>query len=84
MGRAGEKAIKILVAGNGAGFEPAKLQAVEGRTGSFGLFSMRERLASLGGRMEVASDPGRRSHVTLIVPMGRLKTELALGSIHTA
>ncbi len=76
MSQAGEKGIKVLVTDKGAGFEPATLQAKEGRAGGFGLFSLRERIASLGGRMEVKSAPGRGSRFTLIMPLRRSNAEL--------
>lgn len=76
MSRLGEDQIKIQVTDQGAGFEPAKLQAREGMAGGFGLFSLRERLKSLGGQFEVESAPGRGSRFTLIVPVGRSTAEL--------
>jgi PAS domain S-box-containing protein len=76
MSRVGEDRLKILVTDKGAGFEPAKLQVREGMAGGFGLFSLRERLASLGGQMEVESAPGVGSRFTLIVPLGGSQGEL--------
>jgi signal transduction histidine kinase len=84
MSRVGENGIKILVADKGTGFEPTKIQAREGRAGGFGLFSLRERLALLGGHMEVESAPGHGSRFTLIVPLGRSNASLTPGSTHTA
>lgn len=71
MSRLGNDRIRILVTDKGAGFEPAKLQVREGMAGGFGLFSLRERLKSLGGQLEVESAPGLGSRFTLIVPVGR-------------
>ena len=39
--------------------------------GGFGLFSIRERLELLGGRMEVDAAPGRGTRVTIVAPRRR-------------
>jgi signal transduction histidine kinase len=36
---------------------------------SFGLFSTRERLERLGGRLEITSQPGKGATVTMVVPL---------------
>jgi signal transduction histidine kinase len=38
--------------------------------GGFGLFSIRERFASIGGGMDIDSAPGEGSTITLTVPLG--------------
>lgn len=53
---------------DGRGFDAAVL---EGRSGGFGLFSIRERLEPLGGGMRVDSRPGRGARITLRLPPGR-------------
>ena len=40
--------------------------------GTFGLFSIRERIEHLGGSMRVESGDGRGTVVTLTVPLGSL------------
>ena len=67
--------IRIVVSEDGVGFDPAKLHAREGGAGGFGLFSIRERLDLLGGRMEVDSAPGRGSRFTLLVPLASTTAE---------
>jgi CheY-like chemotaxis protein len=61
----------ITVADQGAGFDPAKLvdRAKGGQVG-WGLFSIRERLMLLGGRLDIESAPGRGTRFRLIVPRG--------------
>jgi len=58
----------ITVSDPGKGFDPT-----EGKTGrpesGFGLFSIRERLLTLGGRCEINSAPGKGTSVNLIAPM---------------
>jgi signal transduction histidine kinase len=57
--------IKIDVEDDGIGFNPAGNEdLLAGRTG-FGLFSIRERLHQLDGRVEIDSCPGRGTRVTL-------------------
>jgi len=60
--------LEIQVSDQGRGFDPA--QAATAGTGSagFGLFSIRERLAYLGGHMEMESTPGQGCRVRLRVP----------------
>jgi signal transduction histidine kinase len=60
--------IELVVADKGAGFDPARLEAAHSTTGGFGLFSIRERLSYLGGRMHIDAAPGQGSRFTLIAP----------------
>ncbi|MCE5279744.1 MAG: PAS domain S-box protein [Planctomycetaceae bacterium] len=63
--------IEVTVADEGAGFDPAALAAKAGKGGGFGLFSVRERLDLLGGKMEIDSLPGRGSRFKLVAPLQR-------------
>ena len=58
----------ITVTDQGAGFDPAALD--DERTGNtgLGLLSIRERLALLGGRLEIDSSPGRGAQFHLVSP----------------
>ncbi len=59
--------LQVSVEDEGKGFDPAQLaQRLERR--SFGLFSVRERIEGLGGRMLVHSARGRGTQVLLIIP----------------
>jgi signal transduction histidine kinase len=60
--------VVVRVEDDGPGFDPAAARA-GGSTG-FGLFSVRERLGQVGGRLEVDSAPGRGARLTLAVPAG--------------
>jgi PAS domain S-box-containing protein len=61
-------AIEIVVHDDGAGFDPSSL--VHGRrTGGFGLFNIRERIARLGGRFDVDSSTGGGTRVVLTSPL---------------
>jgi CheY-like chemotaxis protein len=64
-----DNAVCITVADEGVGFDPEKLveRARASRVG-WGLFSIRERLTLLGGRLDIESAPGRGTRFRLIVP----------------
>ena len=60
--------IQIDVRDEGVGFDPCAAPAGGGQGGGFGLFSIRERLGLLGGRMAIDSAAGKGTNVTLWVP----------------
>lgn len=60
--------IRVIVEDNGKGFETMKDDLRPGRHGGFGLFSIRERLRLLGGRLEVESAPGKGARVVVTAP----------------
>jgi signal transduction histidine kinase len=62
--------VLICVSDNGVGFDAAEVRAREGTAGSFGLFSLRERLGALGGSVDVISAPGGGTRVDLRAPLG--------------
>jgi len=65
--------VRISVRDAGRGFDPAVLTRRHPDAG-FGLFSVRERLQDLGGRMAVTAAPGRGCTVVLEVPTEELAT----------
>jgi CheY-like chemotaxis protein/anti-sigma regulatory factor (Ser/Thr protein kinase) len=60
--------VEITVADSGIGFDPAQLGTSAPTTGGFGLFSIRERLNYLGGRMVIHAAPGQGSVFTIVTP----------------
>ena len=62
----GEVALEVRDAG--AGFDPAELGPGGDRVSGFGLFSIRERLEALGGRIAIESAPGQGACFTLFAP----------------
>jgi CheY-like chemotaxis protein len=60
--------IGLMVCDRGRGFDPQEL----GKTHGFGLFSIRERVEMLGGRMKIRSAEGRGSTFSMVVPDGEL------------
>jgi signal transduction histidine kinase len=65
-----DEGLRIVVADDGCGFDPAPAMKPERRRG-LGLAGIRERVASLGGRFFVESQPGQGAEVILEVPLGR-------------
>jgi CheY-like chemotaxis protein/anti-sigma regulatory factor (Ser/Thr protein kinase) len=73
-------ALKIVVRDRGVGFEPDPTNAaVDSSNGGFGLFSIAERVQSLGGRLDVESAPQQGTRVTLIVPIESLPSDADKG-----
>ena len=61
--------LEIVVSDKGAGFDPVRLRARKGKGGGLGLFSLRQRLESLGGQLVVESAPGLGSRFILRLPL---------------
>lgn len=72
--------MRIDVTDDGVGFDPAHIGNVTG----YGLFSIRERLAPLGGQFDIDSVPGAGTHAILRIPLREAEqqeTQLKSGSI---
>lgn len=68
VGRRGKR-IVLVIADDGVGFDISSV-AVNSMTHSgFGLFSIRQRMETLGGQVDVDSLPGRGSTVTVTAPL---------------
>jgi two-component system NarL family sensor kinase len=65
--------IVISVKDEGVGMDPSTRASVKPGTNGFGLFSIRERLGFMGGRVEISSKRGQGTCVTLFVPVEKLK-----------
>jgi signal transduction histidine kinase len=63
--------ISIHVADDGTGFNASKRSYHIAEARGFGLFSIRERLHSLGGHMDVRSQVGRGARIILVAPLRR-------------
>ncbi|MCX5889796.1 MAG: PAS domain S-box protein [Deltaproteobacteria bacterium] len=61
--------VDIEVADDGVGIDYGKSDTRLGSSGGFGLFSIRERLHYLGGRLEIDSEEGKGTRITLTVPL---------------
>jgi signal transduction histidine kinase/PAS domain-containing protein len=61
--------IYIFVRDDGIGFNASELDGRKGRRGGFGLFSLRERLANIGGNLKIESETDNGTKVTLTAPL---------------
>lgn len=59
----------LTVEDKGVGMDPMKRLFGKAASEGFGLFGIRERLGFMGGRVELASKPGKGTSVTLFVPL---------------
>jgi PAS domain S-box-containing protein len=61
--------VRIDIEDDGIGFDTAELDAAASGSDGFGLFSIRERFHTLGGRLEIHSEPGRGTRASLLLPL---------------
>jgi len=64
-----ENNIRISIEDDGIGFDLADISYKIMESGTFGLFSVRERLILIGGYFEINSVPGQGTQITLIAPL---------------
>jgi len=64
----GKDGVTLVVQDGGAGFDTRLLERSPRAFGGFGIFSIRERLALHGGRLDIESAPGKGSRFTLWLP----------------
>ena len=63
------QSIRTTVADDGAGFDVSVINSADCSKGGFGLFSIRERVKSLNGNIQITSRPGIGSEVTVLLPV---------------
>jgi PAS domain S-box-containing protein len=63
-----DRQVRIDVVDKGVGFNAEHAQAGGDRTGGFGLFSIRERLELMGGRLEVHTAAGEGTRASIFAP----------------
>jgi two-component system sensor histidine kinase EvgS len=61
--------VKVIVRDDGAGFDANTISQSIKTEGGFGLFSIKERMADLGGSLEIISEPGKGTEAILAVPL---------------
>jgi signal transduction histidine kinase len=61
--------LRILVEDDGVGFVPETVTDRPNHEGAFGLFSIYESMADVGGSVKIVSTPGKGSRVILIAPL---------------
>ncbi|MBX3180794.1 MAG: response regulator [Candidatus Hydrogenedentes bacterium] len=67
----GNDRIEIVVEDQGAGFDASILGRPSGERGTFGLFSVQQRLTHLGGELQIHSTPGKGTRATVLSPPSR-------------
>lgn len=75
--------IRLVVEDDGTGFDPVAIGPGYRRNEGFGLFSINERLEHLGGRLEIISEPGQGTRVTVEAPLSnshKLKGGMVFGN----
>jgi signal transduction histidine kinase len=66
--RVGEK-IRIDVEDDGVGFDASEFNSNGKNIKGLGLFTIRARLSYLGGHLDLASNPGKGTRATLVLPL---------------
>lgn len=69
----GDGKVRVAVQDDGVGFDTSVLGKGGGKDNAFGLFSIRERLSHLGGKVEIMSEPGKGTTVRLSAPLHDMK-----------
>jgi signal transduction histidine kinase len=61
--------IRVQIEDDGIGFKMSGSNSEESRSSGFGLFSIRERLSSIGGRIEIKTGLGQGTRIVLLAPL---------------
>jgi PAS domain S-box-containing protein len=67
--------IRVTISDDGIGFDLSQVRLRMGRQGGFGLFNIQERLASIGGSMDVETPDGGGARIVLRAPLRILERE---------
>ena len=84
VSRLADHHVEIEVTDEGAGFDHCAIASDKASATGLGLFGIQERIAHMGGRVEVESAPGRGTRVTLHAeirpPVGAMQEQARSGS----
>jgi two-component system, chemotaxis family, CheB/CheR fusion protein len=64
-----DEAITIRIEDNGLGFDLEEVRSRQQKRGGFGLFNIEERLALIGGHLEIDTSPGRGTRMMVFAPV---------------
>ena len=67
---ANEDEVRLSVGDDGQGFELPSFSSTLGASAGIGLMGMRERIDLLGGKLEIASQPGSGTRLVVTLPVG--------------
>ncbi|WP_454061699.1 PAS domain S-box protein [Candidatus Nitrospira salsa] len=76
--------VQVMVLDRGVGFHPSAQETKHTHTGKYGLFSIRERLEAIDGRLEIESAPGQGTRAQVMVPTDWIYTDDAYTSHSSA
>ncbi len=79
--------VSVHVSDSGKGFGPSAIPTTLSTDQSltqFGLFSIRERMEALGGRLDVQSGPDQGTRASLILPLAEAEPTLPVHDVRTA
>ncbi len=68
--------IRITLEDDGVGFDATETGQGFGPGGGFGLFSIREQLRHIGGRLDIESCPGRGTRAVVVAPLALIEDDL--------
>jgi PAS domain S-box-containing protein len=71
-----DQQLLLIIEDDGVGFDPIAVQAEHDVRGGFGLKSIGDRVAFLGGRVEVESSVGTGTTIYVFVPLGTVDNNL--------
>lgn len=74
--------VVVTVEDDGAGFDVSKLGLPSGEEGGFGLFSVKERLEYMGGRLEIESWSGKGTRIVMTAPVTKSEQGQERGNLH--
>jgi CheY-like chemotaxis protein len=75
-----DEQLRIEVHDEGRGFDPVAMEA-KSENGHFGLFSVRERMQAMGGRLDVRSRPNEGTTIIMTLPLATPKPAEAERSV---
>lgn len=65
--------IRVSLEDEGVGFDPSQVGPGKSREGGFGLFSIKERMNGIEGRLEIEAQPGKGARLSLVAFLKRRK-----------
>jgi signal transduction histidine kinase len=85
MARGPNRSLSIVVQDGGKGFDPEALTNDGARGEKLGLLTIQERLAHLGGQMELHSTPGAGTRIRILAPVSSwFEVPLVRNAVETA
>ncbi len=75
FGVVGEGVARLEVQDDGVGYNLNEIHAGKAGAGGFGLFSIRDRIRSFGGKLEITSSPGAGTRATVCVTLPNTASE---------